>query len=100
MEDLSSAIAVKSSEHEDLEVEIAELVKTNKTFFNQATKYQDIIGKAETLQERKGLVKENLSQLRASLNELTGASVDFSSQSLPHSLRLTLDRFIVYSDGH
>jgi DNA repair protein RAD50 len=74
IDELASSIDVKSAEHEQLEEQIAELVRANKTFFNQATKYQDIIGKAETLRERRKLVEDNLVQVRANLTELQGAS--------------------------
>lgn len=72
VQDLEAEIEAKQADHTALEEEVAQLVGTNTTFFNQASKYQDIIGKAETLMERRNLVENNLSQLRASLTELSG----------------------------
>ena len=74
VEDLEVEIEVKTADHAQLEEEIAALVASNKTFFNQASKYQDIIGKAETLRERRKLVGDNLTQVRANLTELPGQS--------------------------
>lgn len=65
-------IEVKSGEHAALEEEVAELAANNKVFFNQASKHQDIIGKAETLREKRNIVEENLAQVRANLTELPG----------------------------
>lgn len=72
VQDLEAQIEIRSAENDKLEEEIAQLVTQNKTFFNAATKYQDIIGKAETLRERRKLVEDNLTQVRATLTELQG----------------------------
>lgn len=70
---LSSQIAVKQSTYDELEEKIAKLVKDNKTFFNQASKYQDIIGKVDTLREKRNLHEVNLQGLLEGLKELPGA---------------------------
>lgn len=70
---MSSQIAVKQATYDELEERIAKLVSDNKTFFNQATKYQDIIGKVDTLRERRNLHEENLGNLMNGTKELPGA---------------------------
>lgn len=72
MEEVERSIELKTAENDKLEEEIALLVQQNKTFFNSAAKYQDIIGKAETLRERRNLVEDNLAQVQATLIELSG----------------------------
>lgn len=65
-------IATKEASHQDLEERIESLVKSNKTFFNQATKYQDILGKVDTLREKRKLHEDNLEQLQSGVKELRG----------------------------
>ncbi|GAA6021568.1 hypothetical protein JCM10207_005070 [Rhodosporidiobolus poonsookiae] len=67
---VTSQIAIKQATYDELEETIAKLVAENKTFFNQATKYQDIIGKVDTLRERRNLHEENLGNLQNGLKEL------------------------------
>lgn len=69
---VSSLVTSKQTTHDELEERIEKLVKDNKVFFNQATKYQDILGKVDTLREKRTLHEENLEQLQAGVKELRG----------------------------
>ena len=69
---VSSLVSTKQTTHDELEERIEKLVKDNKVFFNQATKYQDILGKVDTLREKRTLHEENLEQLQAGVKELRG----------------------------
>lgn len=71
---VSSQISIKQSNYEELEGRIAKLVADNKNFFNQASKYQDIISKVETLRDRRKMHEDNLNDLLTGLRELPGAS--------------------------
>ncbi|SCV74588.1 BQ2448_7617 [Microbotryum intermedium] len=85
IDESTNAIAVKQSEHEALEEEIAKIVERNKTFFTQASKYQDIIGKAETLRERRTVVEDNLTQVQASLTELPDTEAELQKKIDNHT---------------
>ncbi|GAA5876452.1 hypothetical protein JCM3774_003780 [Rhodotorula dairenensis] len=67
---VSSQIAIKQTNYEELEGKIAKLVADNKNFFNQASKYQDIISKVETLRDRRKMHEDNLNDLLTGLREL------------------------------
>ncbi|GAA5916492.1 hypothetical protein JCM6882_001738 [Rhodosporidiobolus microsporus] len=86
---LTSKIAIKQSTYDELEERIAKLVAENKTFFNQATKYQDIIGKVDTLRERRNLHEENLEGLREGLKELPDSEHDLRTKIEDHEADLT-----------
>ncbi|BGP20318.1 hypothetical protein JCM10213_002053 [Rhodosporidiobolus nylandii] len=85
---VTSQIAVKQSTYDELEERIAKLVADNKTFFNQATKYQDIIGKVDTLRERRNLHEENLSNLMNGLKELPDSEHDLKTKIENHQADL------------
>ncbi|POY72024.1 DNA repair protein RAD50 [Rhodotorula taiwanensis] len=67
---VSSQIAIKQANFDELEGRIAKLVADNKSFFNQASKYQDIISKVETLRDRRKMHEDNLNDLLTGLREL------------------------------
>lgn len=71
---MSSQIAIKQSNYDELEGKIAKLVADNKNFFNQASKYQDIISKVETLRDRRKMHEDNLNDLLTGLRELPGTA--------------------------
>ncbi|SCZ98307.1 BZ3500_MvSof-1268-A1-R1_Chr3-2g06284 [Microbotryum saponariae] len=85
IDESTNAIAVKQSEHEALEEEITKIVERNKTFFTQASKYQDIIGKADTLRERRTVVEDNLTQVQANLTELHDTEVELQKKIENHT---------------
>ncbi|GAA6059582.1 hypothetical protein JCM10212_000638 [Sporobolomyces blumeae] len=77
---VSAAIAVKQTTHDELEERIEKLVKENKTFFNQATKYQDILGKVDTLREKRKLHEDNLEQLQSGVKELRDTDAELQAK--------------------
>ncbi|GAA5863503.1 hypothetical protein JCM8547_007267 [Rhodosporidiobolus lusitaniae] len=85
---VSSQIAIKQASYDELEEKIAGLVQANKTFFNQATKYQDIIGKVDTLRERRNLHEENLSNLQNGLKELPDSEQELKNKTENHQADL------------
>ncbi|GJN94490.1 hypothetical protein Rhopal_007572-T1 [Rhodotorula paludigena] len=85
---VSSQIAVKEATYAELEERVAKLVETNKTFFNQATKYQDIIGKVDTLRERRALHEENLHNLQTGLKELPDTEAELKAKIENHQADL------------
>ncbi|TNY22035.1 AAA domain-containing protein [Rhodotorula diobovata] len=85
---VSSQIAVKQATYDELEERIAKLVSDNKTFFNQATKYQDIIGKVDTLRERRNLHEENLGNLMNGTKELPDSEQELKAKIENHTANL------------
>ncbi|GAA5827048.1 hypothetical protein JCM3770_002453 [Rhodotorula araucariae] len=85
---VSTQIAVKQATYDELEERIAKLVKDNKTFFNQAAKYQDIIGKVDTLRERRNLHEENLGNLMNGLKELPDLEQELKTKIENHQASL------------
>ncbi|GAA5989043.1 hypothetical protein JCM11641_002306 [Rhodosporidiobolus odoratus] len=85
---VSSQIAIKQATYDELEERIAKLVDENKTFFNQATKYQDIIGKVDTLRERRNLHEENLGRLMDGLKELPDSEHELNAKIANHKASL------------
>lgn len=77
-ETLSASIDVKEADHAELETKIKKTVAENVHFFNQASKHQDIVTKAQTIKTQRELVEENLAQVRANLQELSGSFFPFS----------------------
>jgi hypothetical protein len=72
---VSTQISVKQATYDELEEKIAKLVESNKKFFSQASKYQDIIGKVDTLRERRKIHEENLNNLLNGVKQLPGERV-------------------------
>ncbi|GAA5908969.1 hypothetical protein JCM8208_007130 [Rhodotorula glutinis] len=85
---VSSQIAIKQATYDELEERIAKLVKDNTTFFNQATKYQDIIGKVDTLRERRNLHEENLNNLVSGTKELPDSEQELKAKIENHTANL------------
>lgn len=44
----------------------------NKNFYEQATKYKEIVAKIETLKRQRGMVEDNLGSIRATVKEMPG----------------------------
>ncbi|GAA5991630.1 hypothetical protein JCM5350_007782 [Sporobolomyces pararoseus] len=85
---VSSLIASKQAEHDDLEERIEKLVKENKVFFNQATKYQDILGKVDTLREKRKLHEDNLEQISSGVKELRDTDAELNAKIDNHQQSL------------
>ncbi|GAA5829449.1 hypothetical protein JCM5353_001337 [Sporobolomyces roseus] len=81
---VSSLVTSKQTTHDELEERIEKLVKDNKVFFNQATKYQDILGKVDTLREKRTLHEENLEQLQAGVKELRDTDAELAAKIENH----------------
>lgn len=77
---VSSQISIKQSNYEELEGRIAKLVADNKNFFNQASKYQDIISKVETLRDRRKMHEDNLNDLLTGLRELPDSEQELKAK--------------------
>ncbi|GAA5930091.1 MRX complex DNA-binding subunit [Sporobolomyces koalae] len=86
---VSSLVSSKQTNHDELEERIEKLVKDNKTFFNQAAKYQDILGKVDTLREKRKLHEDNLEQLQAGVKELRDTDSELNAKIENH--RQSLD---------
>ncbi|GAA6018937.1 hypothetical protein JCM11491_005685 [Sporobolomyces phaffii] len=86
---VSSVVAAKEVAHADLEERIEKLVRDNKTFFNQASKYQDILGKVDTLREKRKLHEDNLEQLQSGVKELRETDAELNAKIENH--RQSLD---------
>lgn len=83
---VSTQISVKQATYDELEEKIAKLVESNKKFFTQASKYQDIIGRVDTLRERRKIHEENLNNLLNGVKQLPGAQQDSRLSASPHGL--------------
>ncbi|GAA6019292.1 hypothetical protein JCM8202_000967 [Rhodotorula sphaerocarpa] len=81
---VSSQIAIKQTNYDELEGRIAKVVAENKSFFNQASKYQDIISKVETLRDRRKMHEDNLNDLLTGLRELPDSEQDLRNKINNH----------------
>lgn len=53
-------------------MEIEELTASNKDFYDKAVKFRETLQKAETLEEKKKLHDENMTNLKATMTPLKG----------------------------
>lgn len=58
-----------------LNEEIEQLTVSNKDFYDKAVKFRETLQKAETLEEKRKLHEENMTNLKATMTELKGESV-------------------------
>lgn len=55
--------------------EIDEITSTNKKLYDTAVKYRETIQKAETLEEKRALHRENIENLKMTMTELKGEKI-------------------------
>ncbi|GAA5936924.1 hypothetical protein JCM1841_001408 [Sporobolomyces salmonicolor] len=89
---VSSNISDKQSTHDELEEKIQKLVKENQTFFNQATKYQDIIGRVDTLREKRTMHEVNLEAVSSEIKELKESDHELKEKIVNHQASLDAAR--------
>jgi DNA repair protein RAD50 len=71
--DLNSTITTKELEYEEVKREYDELVKANKKFYEQGTKFREMYLKLETLQEKKSRHEEDLASAKENLQVISGS---------------------------
>ncbi|GEM11137.1 DNA repair protein rad50 [Rhodotorula toruloides] len=85
---VSTQISVKQATYDELEEKIAKLVESNKKFFTQASKYQDIIGRVDTLRERRKIHEENLNNLLNGVKQLPDSEHELKTKIENHEADL------------
>lgn len=77
IEKLASLIDDKEVEYSAMEEEIKQIGEKNKEFYEKATKVNEIINRADTIEQKKKWAEENIRSLCENLVELKGQSVSF-----------------------
>lgn len=69
---LQGSLSDKEQQLEILNEQIEELTTSNKEFYDKAVKFRETLQQAETLEEKKKLHEENMSNLKSTMTELKG----------------------------
>lgn len=72
---LQGSLSDKEERLEMLNEEIEQLTVSNKDFYDKAVKFRETLHKAETLEEKRKLHEENMTNLKATMTQLKGKSI-------------------------
>lgn len=87
---LQADLAQKEAKLEDLNEEIRVKTVQNSKFYDEATRFREIVSRAETLEEKERLHKENMEALQASMTPIK--DTDEELQKRKQSFRSHLDQ--------
>ncbi|EPQ30278.1 uncharacterized protein PFL1_02394 [Pseudozyma flocculosa PF-1] len=94
---LQSQLADKEARLDDLNDEIRIKTVQNSKFYDEATKFREIVSRAETLEERERLHKENMAALEATMTLIDDSDAEL--QKRKDSFRNHLDTKRSRADG-
>ena len=87
---LQAELAQKEAKLEDLNEEIRTKTVQNSRFYDEATRFREIVSRAETLEEKERLHKENMEALQATMTPIK--DTDEGLQERKQSFRTHLDQ--------
>lgn len=73
VESFQRSLTEKEDRLEELDAEISKTTAQNKIFYEQATKFREILNKAEMLEDKQSTHKRHMDQLRMDMTEINGA---------------------------
>ena len=78
--------------HADLDLEIRQLADSNRKFYEQATKFTEIVNKADTLRTQRDIVERSMNSSSTAITELSCSDKELQSQIDHHKEQLDQQR--------
>ncbi|KAF9267431.1 P-loop containing nucleoside triphosphate hydrolase protein [Marasmius fiardii PR-910] len=90
--ELSSTIAAKEIEYDDIKKEYDSIVEQNQKFQEYATKFREIYVKVEGLEDRKSRLKADLDEAKLDMKEVPGTRAELEAQLESFDERMNTQR--------
>ncbi|CDW98187.1 hypothetical protein [Sporisorium scitamineum] len=94
---LQADLAQKEAKLEDLNEEIRVKTLQNSKFYDEATRFREIVSRAETLEEKERLHKENMDALQATMTPIKDSDEDLQKRKQKFQLHLDQNQSKIHS---